>query len=209
MNKNEQHFYANITNKSLRSLFNNPFSVLLSHWIFQGLLYMDSSERFFKIGLGLVSTLFVGSILTLHFSWPSALLIAFILSHTLNFLFNGHLWSALRFFGLVFYDLDEFKKYQGKLSKRIYSENSFIYAATYGSVVREEWDHLSDLDIRLVRRPGVKNCMRACTFVCKERARAFINVFPLDIYVFDDMRSLNRMRADEVPQIIKNMDDLC
>ena len=166
---------------------------------------MDSSERLFKIGLDLTLTILFGSILTSHFSWPSALVIAFILSHTLNFLFNGHLWSSLRFFGVAFYDMNEFEKYKGNLSQRIYSENSFIYAATYGSVVREEWDPLSDLDIRLVRSPGVKNFLRACSFVCKERARAFINVFPLDIYVFDDMKSLNRMRADEIPQVIKKI----
>lgn len=203
MKMNERHGYAKLEHKTLRSLFNHPIIVLLSHWIFQGMPYMDSSERWFKIGLDLVSTILIGLFLAIYLPWLTAFLIAFLLSHTLNFLFNGHLWAALRFFGVAFYNFEEFKNYLGKLSNRIESEYCFFYAAAYGSIVRKEWDRYSDLDIRLVRNRGFINCLRACTFVLKERTRALLTAFPLDIYVFDDFNSLSRLRDDEIPKIIR------
>jgi hypothetical protein len=174
---NERHGYAKLECKILRSLFNNPFFVLLSHWIFQGIPYMDPSERWFKIGLDLVSTILIGLFLAIKFPWLTALLTAFLLSHTLNFLFNGHLWAGLRFFGVAFYNFEEFKNYWGKLSNRIQSEHCLIFAAAYGSVARKERDRYSDLDIRLVRNSGFVNCLRACFFVLKERTRALICAF--------------------------------
>lgn len=200
----EHHGYANLDHKILRYLFRNPIFGLLSHWIFQGMLYMDPSERWFKLGIDLGITILVGSILTMRFSRESAFLMAFVLAHTLNFLFNGHLWATLRYYGMAGLNYDKFENYHRELSKRLYSESSVVYAAVYGSLVRDEWGHQSDLDIRLVRSPGFMSCMRACIFVLLERTRALLSAFPLDIYVLDDFKGLHKLRDDEIPRIIKN-----
>ena len=63
--------------------------------------------------------------------------------------------------------------------------------------VRGEWKETSDLDMRLVRRPGVRNGLRACWFVMKERTRANMRRFPLDVFLLDDFSRLDRLRHDE------------
>ncbi|UCD41279.1 MAG: hypothetical protein JSV69_11970, partial [Chloroflexota bacterium] len=120
------------------------------------------------------------------------------------FLFNGHLWATLRYYRMADLNYDKFENYHRELSKRLYSESSVVYAAVYGSLVRDEWGHQSDLDIRLVRSPGFMSCMRACIFVLLERTRALLSAFPLDIYVLDDFKGLHKLRDDEIPRIIKN-----
>ena len=191
--------YAKLSSPRLRQLYRSPLVALASHWIFQSLLYMDRSERIFKVVLDLI--LFTVSFVILRFLfplrtvWPEA----FVIAHTANFLFNGHLWGVLKHFDVIHHDWAEFEAYQHRLAKRVSEEPSLSRAAVYGSVVRAEWRPSSDLDVRLVRRLGWWNGLRACTFALLERSRAFLLMFPLDVYVLDDLNGLRRMRPHEEP----------
>ena len=189
----------------LRPFLSCPAVALGVHWVFQGMVHMDRTELLFKIGvevtlIGLALPLFV---LAGGFPFAWSAVIAFLVAHTLNFLFNGQVWVVLKHFGMVRHNWAEFQDYLCQLAGRIRAEHSLEYAATYGSLVRGEWHPTSDLDVRLVRRPGMVSGLRTCWFVLRERTRAFVSRFPLDMFVLDGPERLVEMRDDELPQRIK------
>lgn len=184
----------------LQRLFQCPVAGIVTHWFFQGMLYMDRTERRFKLLFdGAFTVLF--AILLREWPWPMSWLLAFLAAHTLNFLFNGQLWVVLKHYGLVHHSADAFEKQAQQLAQRIAAEPSLHYAAVYGSTVRGEWKASSDLDVRLIRSPGWHNGLRACRFALRERSRAMFSRFPLDLYLLDSMEQL-RMRDDEAPLVL-------
>jgi predicted nucleotidyltransferase len=193
INKYSRKFKSQLPQKLLDFLFIG-FCI---HWFFQGILYMDRTERLFKLCIDVVFTLLFGLILSvwlpLQVSWP----ISFLLAHTINFIFNAQFWALMKVYGMVHLASEEFENYRDRITERIKAESSLMYAAVYGSYVRNELNQCSDLDIRLVRRLGFYHGLRACFFVLSERTRALLSGFPLDIYVLDSLEPLKRMRSDE------------
>jgi predicted nucleotidyltransferase len=161
---------------------------------------MDATERWFKIALDVLLTIIVAIAMRLWLDGYLVWLAAFFLAHTLNFLFNGQLWAVLKHYGLVRLSYSEFASYLRPMSRRARGEPSIEWAGIFGSLARGQWSTRSDLDVRLVRKPGRWNGLRACAFVLAERARALIHGFPLDVYVLDDPARLVAMRDDEWPQ---------
>jgi predicted nucleotidyltransferase len=194
--------YAHVSHPALRRALRSPATAVMAHWIFQGTLYMSTTERRFKLALDALLTILAAIPLSTWLRWEMAWLAAFLQAHTLNFLFNGHLWGVLKHYGAVRLRRSEYQTYLCLLSSRIGAEPSIQWAGVYGSLVRGDWSPTSDLDVRLVRKPGAANAMRACLFVLSERSRALVAKFPLDIYLLDDPGQLDAMRADESPQAI-------
>jgi predicted nucleotidyltransferase len=197
--RDEDLYYGVSKRPILRPFLRSPIFAMGVHWVFQGMLYMDRTERLFKLGLDLILTALLWILLSplLGLSWAWALLVAFLLAHTLNFLFNGQMWVVLKHFHLVRNSRSEFEDYLSQLAQRIQAEPSIERAAAYGSLVRGEWHESSDLDLRLVRKPGLRNGLRACWFAMRERTRALFRRFPLDVFLLDDPSRLGRMREDE------------
>jgi len=163
---------------------------------------MDRTERAFYVlleGLLFPLTFFAFSAIP-DLSWR--LLDALILDHTLHWLFNGHLYVVLREFSLSRVEKGHFVRYVRGLRGRIAREKSLLAGAIFGSLSRGELDSSSDLDVRLIRRLGFGNGLRACAFAFFERSRALLHRFPLDVYVLDSLGPLSRMRADESPIIL-------
>lgn len=201
---NIKPYYKLSHSKKLRPFLESPIVAFIIHWIFQGLLYMDKTERLFKIFTDLLFT-FLFSLILYGFSKSvtfNMLLLSFVLAHTMNFLFNAQVWVVAKHFRLIHQSKEAFDRFIQAFSIRLKNEPSIAFAAAYGSLVRGEWKTTSDLDIRVVRKKGIINGIRACLFILKERTRAFINRFPLDIYVFDNMNGLNRMSPKERPYVI-------
>ena len=143
-------------------------------------------------------------------AWPLALLLA----HTLNFLFNGHVWGVLKHYGMVKLTREQFKSYVQQLDVRARREGSIRYVAVVGSLSEQQWKPSSDLDARAVRRPGFTNGLRACWFALCERSRALCTKFPLDLYIADSEASLEKLGSkddtvplSELPLIRKEPDD--
>ncbi|MDQ4077548.1 MAG: hypothetical protein M3220_15045 [Chloroflexota bacterium] len=191
--------YGKVKFETLQRLLRHPLAALASHWVFQGLLYMDTTERRFKIALDALLTLVGVKLMENRLPQALSVPVAFLSAHTLNFLLNGQLWGVLKHYGFVNQSYDTFDRYAQELEAGLKREPSMAYAAMYGSLSRTGWTPASDLDLRLVRRPGYRNAFRACFFVLRERARALFRRFPLDIYVFDNFSALKRMRNDEPP----------
>jgi thymidylate kinase len=170
------------------------------HWVFQSMLYMDPTERRFKLGIDAALTTVGAILLNSWLPWPAALLIAFLIAHTLNFFFNGQLFALLKNYGFVKHTYLEFRRYAEALARRAEQEPAIRYIAVYGSLSRQAWTHTSDLDGRILRRPGLINGVRACWFLLLERTRALVHGFPLDMYVLDGELSVDgRLRKDERP----------
>lgn len=191
--------YGKIRVRLLQRLTRHASVALLLHWAFQSLLYMDRTERAFKLGLDGLLTLAIGGALGLWLPWPAALLVGFGAAHTLNFLFNGHLWGALKHYGRVQHHEKEFNAYVTALCARARRERSIKRLIVFGSLARQEWASGSDFDARIVRHAGLSNGVQACVFLLKERARALIAGFPLDMYVLDHERALARLNPNERP----------
>lgn len=180
-----------------KGLLRRPAFALFVHWTFQSILYMDVTERIFKVGLDILLFLMLAPLLALIMPLGFAILAALVTAHTLNFLCNAHPWVVLKHFHFLRHTRHYFKAEIDRLSTRALLEPSIAYAAVYGSTVRGELKEISDLDVRLVRKPGIQNGIRACWFTMCERTRAFVTGFPLDIYVFDGKESLGKMNHSE------------
>jgi hypothetical protein len=180
-----------------------PMGGILIHWMFQSILYMDRTEKTYKLCLDGLLTFLIGFFLKGLIPDPYNWVCSFLIAHSLNFLFNSHFWALLKHYGLIYTSEKSFSDYSSKLFEQIKFESSLGYAAVYGSAAQGEWSPYSDLDIRLVRKAGWVNAIRACTFTLFQRSRSFFFRFPLDVYVVDSMDALKKMRVREVPVEIK------
>lgn len=179
-----------------------------SSWLFQGILYMDTTERVFKI---LLDFLFFFPIFFVFMSYskaPLSIFLAIILVHTLNWIFNSQIFALLKLLRLTKTKPELFTQYLTDFKKRVKREESILAAAAFGSLSREELKETSDLDIRIIRKKGFINGFRACLFVMLERSRAFFNKFPLDIYVIDTTKHLSKLRADEMPVVLYDPEEI-
>lgn len=207
MSIDNDRYYHVSDSHLVRPFLRKPVFGLLVHWLFQSLLYMDTTERFFKIGLDIGMGLMFFVIFRLWFYVAIAIILAFLTAHSINFLFNGHVWAVLKHYGVVRTSRTVFLKRKEEIVEMIRSEPSIMLAVAYGSFSRGEWDELSDFDIRIVRKPGLWNGFRACSFNLLERTRALYHSFPLDSYILDSDKSLGKMRKDEDPVFLLGKDD--
>lgn len=186
---------VDVKSRFVKRLLQNFWFALFAHWVFQGLLYMDKTERAFKISIDL----FVMSIYVFAFGLSfETILVGLMFGHTLNFVFNGQINVVLKNFGLIRNDERKLKCYLASLQVRIRLRKSVCFGAVYGSLSRSELRDTSDLDIRLVRNKGLIYALDACLFVAMERTRAFMSGIPLDIYVCDSRLTVRGLNPKEI-----------
>jgi predicted nucleotidyltransferase len=193
--------YANINIGFLTPIFNFKAVVILTNWVFQGLLYADRTERAFKIILDITLTV----VLFFAIPLPNAIIrleIAFLISHTFYWIFNGQLFALAKNFGVVHNEPQRIIDYANEIKERATKEKSIACVAVYGSLSREEIKSTSDLDVRIIRKTGFINGFNACMFGFRERNMALFNKFPLDLFVVDSPKHLLNMRSDEIPQLL-------
>jgi hypothetical protein len=198
--------YAKLDAPWLRPLLGHPAGALASHWLFQGMLQMDPTERRFKLGLDGLLAWAVARILRQWMSGPAAAITGLFMAHTLNFLFNGQVYGVLKHFGGVERNWEEFSQEVEGLRARVTAEPSIVFAAAYGSLARDHWSPTSDLDVRMVRAPGLMAGLAASWFALTERTRALWRRFPLDLLVYDSYRSLDAMAEKDTPVVLESLD---
>lgn len=204
--KQKKVYYAKIESPWLRPIAGHKSGALAIHWVFQGMLYMDPTERWFKLGLDFLMGLVISMVLVVWFPLIIAIGLGFVVAHTFNFLFNGQIYGVLKTFGGIQNTQQEFDREVEQLKKRITQEPDIIFAAAYGSLARGEWSTTSDLDVRLVRAPGLRSAWRICWFALRERTRAFWKGFPLDLYVLDGYASLRKLSEKNRPVVLVDLD---
>lgn len=197
--------YANINLGPLTPIFKFKIIVIFTNWLFQGILYSDKTEKMFKLCLDVIFT-FIFFRLVFDPSNYINLLLAFLMSHTFNWVFNGQLFALAKNFGIVYNDPEKIIDYAYSVRDRASVEGSISCIIIYGSLVREEIKSTSDLDLRIIRKKGFLNGLRACIFGFKERSRALFYRFPLDMYIVDSSKHLLKLRQDENPVVLYDPD---
>lgn len=178
---------------------------LASHWLVQGMAYMDPTERRFKLALDAAGVALLTPALATRLPRLSAALSALFLVHSANFLLNGHLRGALKWHGLGGVPQDALEAELVGISRRLAACAAINQAYLYGSVSRAEHHDGSDLDIRVLRNPGLRAGLAACWVVLLERARSLASGVPIDIYVWDSWARFDDMRPDEVPVDLRTL----
>ena len=198
--------YANVKTPILRNLLKNKLIILASNWTFQGVMMATWSERIFKFSLDiLMGILFSNTIF--NFSEYSMLL-GLVLAHTINWLFNSNLVSILKFHGVRFEKKrnDEFITEMADTFRK-YGGNNISQVIIMGSYSREEAKEGSDIDMRLIRSPGIIGFFYANLFTLYFRSIALLKWIPLDLFILDNETQLKmHMRSDEQPIIIFKSD---
>ena len=182
----------------------SKLGVVVINWVLQGMLGMDHSERIFKLSLDLGLTI-VGTLLLvwIKLSWWMAILLGFVLAHTLNWLLNTHFWVMGRFIGITHTPPAVLVSHIHHLADVARREPSLRAAVIIGRVTRGgRIRNTSDIDIEFVRKKGAFNAIRANLFGLREKVRAFFARIPLDSYIYDDVETLGKHRRDETPIIL-------
>lgn len=190
----------------LRTLMQSPLGILAINWVFQGMRGMQRKELCFRL---LLESLLALSIYALQPStWPMTpgLVAALCFAHTLNWLFNGHLWVCVRYFPIYRRNpaaLAAFLAQQKDLLRRLPWLDEAVCIGSVGDTggIRSE---RSDIDLRLIFPPGIINWLRVNLLLLHLRGKALFNLIPLDLYAYDYISALDRFRQDEHLLLIRD-----
>jgi L-malate glycosyltransferase len=182
--------------------------LILSSWLFQGILYMDATEQIFKIIFDTVlfSLIFLG--LKILINDQFIILFALIIGHSIDWVINGQIFVLLKNLKLINTDMTHFKNYMAQLGQKTERLGSIEAVAAFGSISRGTLKKSSDLDIRIIRKKGLVNAMITYMFIISCRTFAFLNKFPLDIYMLDDIKTISRHIENEDPLVIYDPNNL-
>lgn len=189
------------------------FVNLPRNWIHQAITYMDTGELVFRLVLEAVEFVAVTALLLLIFpgatsAW-AAIIAAFVIVHTANWIFNGLFWTIIIFAFPSLKNPGEKQTldYLNEMARRLDASPSITGLAIYGSLSRGKWHDRSDIDLRLLRAPGIMNLIRAALLTMKERLIALLTWQPIDLYLADDVDFLGKMREDEAPLFLIKRDE--
>jgi L-malate glycosyltransferase len=181
-------------------------------WAHQGFFYLDRTQRVGRVIFEIVPTVLLawlmgrisGTPLSSLRLWCGSLLI----THTLNWVLNGNWWAGMLFTFPHLHNRGDRATchYLQRMAGRLQRTRAISGAMIFGSVSRGQWHERSDLDLRLLRRPGIWNAVAAVCALTRERGIAVWARQPLDIYLADDIAFLRKMRDDEPPVFLKKDD---
>ncbi|MGI6078573.1 MAG: glycosyltransferase [Fastidiosipilaceae bacterium] len=167
---------------------------------------MDKTEKAFKIFTDICLVFSIYLIVNYSYPWTISIPAAVFFGHTINWIINGQICVVFKNLKLIKNDHVAFREYINGIQLRIKEEPSIQSAAAFGSLSRKSLKETSDLDVRIIRKPGVLNGIRACIFVLLERSRGVCSIFPIDIFVLDSPEQLNKLNNDEIPIILSDPD---
>lgn len=186
----------------LGKILKTRLAVIASNWVFQGMRYMNIYEISLKLLLDIVFMYVLVAFYPGNLQFLYILLLAFIIAHTINWVINGHIFVLMRYVAPVPKTKKHFDDFIGKMKVSAVRWKSVDGIAIYGSYCRGDLHKFSDLDVRVIAKPGRINAISGSVFCFYQRLIAFFAVFPLDIYCCDRMDCLDRLRDDENPLIL-------
>jgi predicted nucleotidyltransferase len=94
-------------------------------------------------------------------------------------------------------------EYSEKLKIRLEREDWILYAASFGSICRGKLKSSSDLDVSIVKKPGLINGLKGLWFILKEKKIADFYKIPLELYLNDiPENSIKRFASEKNPVIL-------
>ncbi len=181
-------------------------------WAHQGFFYLDRTQRIGRVVLEIVPTAIlaglIGAVAGISLSHIWLWCASLFLAHTLNWILNGNWWAGMLFAFPHLRNRGDRATcaYLNGMADRLRRDRAISGAMVFGSVARGKWHERSDVDVRLLRRPGVWNGVTGVLVLLRERWIALWSRQPLDIYLVDGIPFLKRMRADEPPVFLKRDD---
>ena len=198
----------NPKNPLVYRLMISPPGVIVINWTFQGMLGMNRSELIFHLTIDVFFTiLFLLIFMNIVNFWPS-LGISFLMAHTTNWLLNSHFWVMGRYIGISETSVKRVNNYMSEIKNLLQEKSSIQAIVVVGNMTRGgKIKSTSDLDVRFIREKGFLNTILSNLFMVKIKVIAFFRKIPLDVYLLDEIRQLSRLRSDEVPIILKDVND--
>lgn len=196
--KHKKHLSSRLQVTPIGELCRYGWAIFLSAWIFQGMRISNWREHTIRIGIDVVLTC---SVLLFTARWW-AVLLAFIVSHTLNFMFNGQFFAMFTHMGATGVTAEKFLEKTIKIQEEVKTKEFCAAAVAYGSLSRGCFKSTSDIDLRLVPQNGEANWWKLAFWAVSLRARAFVWGYPLDMYCYDADVLVKKMRSDELPIVI-------
>ena len=198
-----------VKSKILLGFLQSWFGILFINWVFQGIRGMQYKEVSFRILLETIVLLLIYELLiSSGISSIWSFLISLLFSHTINWLFNTHLWVCMRYMKFYRRNPDALREFLRKVSSDIQQKSWLSEAVCIGSVGDKgdvtSWR--SDIDLRLFFGNGILNYFCLNLYLIYLRTWALINVIPLDLYAYDDISKLHEFKLGEGIKVIK--DDL-
>ena len=180
--------------------------LVVSNWLFQGILHSDKTEKLYRVSFTLIFWISFSLIFfySTDLATPAIIVIGFFIGHTLNWIVNGNFYSLIiHRLKLTSLSKNNLFDYLNRFEKKIQKETWVLYAASFGSICRGALKDSSDIDISIVRRPGLKNAIKSLIFSVKEKKYADIKGIPLEIYISDTPEnSISRFLAENNPVVL-------
>ena len=189
--------------------------LVITNWFFQGILHADTTEKIYRI----VFTVLVGSLIWIFLNLffknniYALIFLSFFLGHTLNWIVNCN-FSVIIIHRLMLSRISKQQlfDYLYVLEDKLKGKEWVLYCGSFGSICRGKLKDSSDIDISIVRRPGLKNAMASILFSVKEKKFADFKKIPLEIYISDSPEnSKKRFKGESNPVVIsdpyKTIDD--
>jgi len=175
--------------------------MLVRNIIFQGILYMSTGEKIYKL-----SITFILSIIFYYIF--NNLTISILSAHLLNYIINGQFYVVYRYF-----DPNANMK-EGDLLKYIsfIERNIIIFkpldVLIIGGVARGTVKSTSDLDIRIYHNNKMLDSIKAYVMATVFRFYGLVTRFPIDVFCFSNLKFLEKIRKDEIPVNFMNHKDI-
>lgn len=188
----------------LQALMQSPLGILAINWVFQGMRGMQRKELIFRVFLELIMMAVFAGFIGLVYGPVTALVLGFLLAHSINWLFNTHLWVCVRYFPVYSRSpaaLEEFLSRAGVYLDSLEWLEEAVFIGSVGDHGRVCTDR-SDIDLRLIFPAGCLNWLRTNLLLIRLRVSALFKVIPLDLYAYDTVSALDRFRQDEGLQIL-------
>ena len=185
--------------------------LILSNWLIQGILHADKTEKVYKIISTIVYGITISAILIYYSKLPLiwSLFLGLVIGHSINWILNSNFCSLIvhRLLASKTSKRNIFN-YLTSLQNRINSKSWVLYSAAFGSICRGMLTDSSDLDISIVRNPGLNNAIKALCFVFIEKKRADFMCIPLELWLSDSPEdSKNRFKVENNPVVISDKID--
>lgn len=188
---------------------------LFSNWLMQGIFHADRSEKTYKIMFTVVLGSVGAFILHMWFNIGliKSLLLSFVIAHSLNWIINNNFFVLLvhRMRWLKTSKKDLFCQLESieRRLEQIKSKDWILYCVSHGGICNGTLNEHSDIDVSLIRKPGLKNMFNAIIFYVKEKKIADFNRVPLDIFICDSPNNcIERSGNQKNPIVLLDHDNL-
>lgn len=180
--------------------------LIFTNWLYQGIPHSDKTEKIYKISFTLF--FWVLFFFMLPFVWEVTLIYrlvaSFIVAHSLNWMINCN------HFVIFVHRMKWLKTSKNKLfmhlrfiQKKLETRTWILFAISLGGISRGTMSEHSDIDVNIIRKPGVKNAVLALIFIAIEKMRADYHRIPLDIMISDSVEDcIKKSNGQKNPVIL-------